>query len=43
MEGFDEQVAQGFGQLVHVLPQVFGPVDFHDDASLARFERMMRD
>jgi hypothetical protein len=27
---------------MHVLPQVFGPVDFHDDASLGRLDRIMR-
>ena len=42
VEGLDEQVAQGLGQLMHVLPQFLGPVDFHGDSSLARFERMMR-
>jgi len=31
VEGLDEQVAQGLGQLMHVLPQFLGPVDFHDD------------
>ena len=31
VEGFDEQVAQGLGQLMHVLPQFLGPVYFHDD------------
>ncbi|MNF43455.1 hypothetical protein D3C84_245390 [compost metagenome] len=31
VKGFDEQVAQGLGQLMHVLPQFLGPVDFHDD------------
>lgn len=31
VEGLDKQVAQGLGQLMHVLPQFLGPVDFHDD------------
>lgn len=41
VEGLDEQVAQGLGQLMHVLPQFLGPVDFHVEDSLARFERML--
>jgi hypothetical protein len=27
---------------VHGLAQVFSPVDFHDDASLGRLDRIMR-
>jgi hypothetical protein len=42
MKGLDEQIAQGLGQFMHALPQFLGPVDFHDDASLGRLDRMMR-
>lgn len=42
MEGLDKQVAQGLGQLMDVLAQVLGPVDFHDVVSLGRLDRMMR-
>lgn len=43
MEGFDKQVAQGFGQLMDVLAKVFGPVYFHEGTSLGRLDRIMRD
>jgi hypothetical protein len=42
VEGFDEQVAQRLGQFMHILAQLFGPVDFHDDASLGRLDRIMQ-
>ncbi|MFC6572905.1 hypothetical protein ACFQDJ_17080 [Pseudomonas brassicacearum] len=42
MEGLDEQVSQGLGQLMDVLAQGLGPVDFHDVVSLGRLDRMMR-
>lgn len=42
VERLDKQIAQGLGQLMNVLPQVLGPIDFHDGSSLGRFDRMMR-
>lgn len=42
VERLDKQVAQGLGQFMDVLAQLFGPVDFHDDASLGRLDRIMR-
>lgn len=43
VEGFDKQIAQGLGQPVDLPAQPFGPVDFHDSASLGRLDRIMRD
>lgn len=42
MERLDEQIAQGLGDLMHVLPQFLGPIDFHGARSLDRLDRMMR-
>lgn len=42
VERLDKQIAQGLSQTMDVLAQLFGPVDFHDDASLGRLDRIMR-
>lgn len=42
MERLDKQITQRLGQPVYLLTQPFGPIDFHDDASLGRLDRIMR-
>lgn len=42
MERLDEQIAQRLGQPMDLLTQLFGPVDFHDDTSLGRLDRIVR-
>jgi len=42
VERLDKQIAQRLGQPVDILTQLFGPIDFHDDASLGRLDRIMR-
>jgi len=42
MERLDKQVTQGLGQPMDLMAQLFGPIKFHDGASLGRFDRIMR-